>query len=101
MEELKGLIEELLNHIDKHKESYDKPEWTNKNIVNAWFRSYDHKFKSLGLFSKQCVNEENIYRMLHEFRNWNKDWDTFMTKKPDSADDFVAMLAKKYEVTPK
>ena len=47
------------------------------------------------------VNEENIYKMLHEFRNWNRDWDTFMTKKPKSADQFVAMLAKKYEVTPK
>jgi hypothetical protein len=44
---------------------------------------------------------ENIYRMLHEFRNWNRDWDKSMTKKPDSVDDFVAMLAKKYEVTPK
>jgi hypothetical protein len=47
------------------------------------------------------VNEENIYKMLHEFRNWNRDWDTFMAKKPKSADQFVAMLAKKYEVTPK
>lgn len=47
------------------------------------------------------VNEENIYKMLHEFRNWNRDWDTFMAKKPKNADQFVAMLAKKYEVTPK
>tara|TARA_R110002020_G_scaffold197161_2_gene398208 strand:+ start:107 stop:313 length:207 start_codon:yes stop_codon:yes gene_type:complete len=47
------------------------------------------------------VNEENIYKMLHEFRNWNRDWDTFMAKKPKSADQFVAMLAKKYEVTPR
>jgi len=51
------------------------------------------------------VNEENIYKMLYEFRNWNRDWDTFiwdtfMVKKPKSADHFVAMLAKKYEVTP-
>ena len=46
------------------------------------------------------VNVENIYRMLHEFRYWNKDWDTFMTNKPKDVDQFVAMLAKKYEVTP-
>ena len=45
------------------------------------------------------VNEENIYKMLHEFRNWNRDWDTFMAKTPKSADQFVAMLAKKYDVT--
>jgi len=51
MEELKGLIEELLNHVDDHKEAYNKPDWTNKNIVNAWFRSHDYKFKNLGLFS--------------------------------------------------
>ena len=48
------------------------------------------------------VNEKNVYKMLHEFRNWNRDWDTFMAKKakkPKSADQFVAVLAKKYEVT--
>ena len=70
MEELKGLIEELLNHIDDHKEAYNKPEWTNKNIVNAWFRSYDYKFKNLGLFSvskrfnsakrMNCIRQVNI-----------------------------------------
>ena len=47
------------------------------------------------------VNEENVYRMLHEFRNWNKEWDLYMAKNPKNSDDFVAMLAKKYEVTPK
>lgn len=44
-------------------------------------------------------NEENIYRMLHEFRNWNREWDLHMAKNPKNADEFVAMLAKKYEVT--
>ena len=47
------------------------------------------------------VNEENVYKMLHEFRNWNKDWDTWVSKKPDTADDFVKHLAKRYEVIPK
>jgi hypothetical protein len=51
MDELKGLIVDLLNHVDMHKEGYKNPEWTNKNIVNAWFRSHDHKFKDLGLFN--------------------------------------------------
>ena len=45
-------------------------------------------------------NEENIYKMLHEFRNWNREWDIFMAKKPDSADVFVKSLAKQYEVKP-
>ena len=67
MEELKGLIEELLNHIDNHKEAYNKPEWTNKNIVNAWFRSYDHKFKNLGLFS---VNQQS--ELLIKFLKWQQ-----------------------------
>ena len=47
------------------------------------------------------INEKNIYRMLHEFRNWNREWDLYMVKNPKNADEFVAMLAKKYEVTPK
>ena len=45
-------------------------------------------------------NEENIYKMLHEFRNWNREWDTFMAKKPESADEFVKHLAKRYVVAP-
>lgn len=47
------------------------------------------------------ANEENIYKMLHEFRNWNKDWDLWMVRKPNNADDFVKHLATRYEVTPK
>lgn len=39
-----------------------------------------------------------LYQLLHEFRNWNKDWDTFMAKKPESADDFVLYLYKRYKV---
>ena len=45
-----------------------------------------------------AININNIYIMLHEFRNWNKDWDTWMTKKPDRADEFVRILATKYTV---
>ena len=45
-------------------------------------------------------NEENIYKMLHEFRNWNREWDTFMAKKPESADEFVKHLARRYAVSP-
>jgi len=48
---------------------------------------------------KQTLN--NLYEMLHECRNWNKEWDTFCTKKPDSVDEFVKMLSNKYTVTKK
>jgi len=51
MDKLKGLIVDLLKHIDDHKEAYKKDEWTNENIVNAWFKMYDHEFKKLGLFN--------------------------------------------------
>lgn len=47
------------------------------------------------------TNKNNIYAMLHEFRTWNREWDTFMRTKPQSADDFVEHLSKLYEVTPK
>ena len=45
-----------------------------------------------------AININNIYIMLHEFRNWNKDWDTWMTKNPDGVDEFVRILATKYTV---
>lgn len=47
MENLKLLIVDLLNHIDNHKEGYNKEQWTNENIVNTWLKSHDHLFKPL------------------------------------------------------
>lgn len=44
------------------------------------------------------TNKENIYRMLHDFRNWNREWDLYMAHHPDSADEFVEILHKKYTV---
>ncbi len=46
-------------------------------------------------------NKDNIYSMLHDFRNWNRDWDTFMKEKPQTADEFVEHLSKKYTVKKK
>ena len=46
------------------------------------------------------TNRENIYAMLHEFRNWNREWDLYMRRNPDDADKFVDKLDKKYVVEP-
>ena len=43
-------------------------------------------------------NELNILIMLHEFRNWNRDWDNYMSKNPKSVDEFVKLLSKKFKV---
>lgn len=42
-----------------------------------------------------------IYQMLHDFRNWNREWDLYMSSKPDDVDEFVQKLSKKYEVKTK
>lgn len=48
------------------------------------------------------TNEDTIFKMLHEFREWDRDWDKFSDKKkPISADEFVKQLSKKYIVTSK
>jgi hypothetical protein len=40
-------------------------------------------------------NRVNLYAMLHEFRNWNRDWDLYMSRRPIDVDDFVERLSKK------
>lgn len=41
---------------------------------------------------------EAWYKVLHEFRNWNKEWDSMFAKKPDSVDKFIEELSKKYKI---
>ena len=47
MNELENIFIEMLNHIDDHKESYNKNEWTNEAIVKTWIRANDHRLKKL------------------------------------------------------
>jgi len=46
-------------------------------------------------------NEENIFKLIIDFRKWTRDWskynDEFPT--PEQADDFVKKLSEKYKVT--
>lgn len=37
----------MLNHIDDHKEAYDKPQWTNEAIVKTWIKTNESKLKNL------------------------------------------------------
>lgn len=62
MEELEKIFTEMLNHIDKHKESYNKPQWDNKSIVKAWVKSHDSRLKEAITKKviddfKRCVDE--------------------------------------------
>jgi hypothetical protein len=47
MKELEQIFTEMLNHIDKHKEAYCKPEWTNGAIVKAWVNTQKPELKKL------------------------------------------------------
>jgi len=44
-------------------------------------------------------NKESIYRILEDFRGWDREWDAYMSgKNPVAIDEFVESLSKKYEV---
>ncbi len=49
MNELEQIFTEMLNHIDDHKEAYDKPQWTNEAIVKTWIKTNESKLKILGI----------------------------------------------------
>lgn len=43
-------------------------------------------------------NLDNILGMLHEFRNWNREWDIYFAKRPKDVDEFAKLLSKRYKV---
>ncbi len=47
MEKLQQIFTEMLNHIDDHKEAYNKSQWTNEAIVKTWIKTNEHKLKKL------------------------------------------------------
>ncbi len=50
------------------------------------------------------TNEEQILGMLHEFRNWNREWDLYMVTHrsgPKGVDAFVEHLNKRWSVKKK
>lgn len=44
---------------------------------------------------------EPAYELLHEFRNWNREWDLAIGQNPENADEFVKSLSQKYNITKK
>jgi hypothetical protein len=48
--------------------------------------------------SGSTSNLENILGMLHEFRNWNREWDTYFLKHPKNVDEFAELLSRRYKV---
>ena len=48
--------------------------------------------------SGSTSNLENILGMLHEFRNWNREWDIYFLKHPKNIDEFAELLSKRYKV---
>ena len=43
-------------------------------------------------------NVSNIMVMLHEFRNWNREWDLNFSHNPDSVDKFAEHLSKRFTI---
>lgn len=52
--ELTEIFTDMLNHIDFHKEGYNKNKWTNEDIVKTWIRS--NKFRIEKIFNPNKTN---------------------------------------------
>ena len=59
MNELEQIFTEMLNHIDDHKEAYNKPQWTNEAIVKTWIKTNESKLKNL--FISGVSNPLNVF----------------------------------------
>jgi len=59
MNELEQIFTEMLNNIDDHKQTYSKPEWTNKLIVQTWIKANEHKLKNL--FISGVSKSSNVF----------------------------------------
>lgn len=53
---------------------------------------------TIPVVSGSTSNLENVLGMLHEFRNWNREWDIYFAKYPKNVDEFAKLLSKRYKV---
>ena len=59
MNELEQIFTEMLNHIDDHKEAYNKPQWTNQAIVKTWIKTNESKLKNLFISGVSNCNNKH------------------------------------------
>lgn len=59
MEELEKIITAMLDHIDEHKDAYNKPQWSNKLIVRAWLKTHQEQVKNC-LISGVVISEAEL-----------------------------------------
>ena len=67
MNELEQIFTEMLNHIDDHKEAYNKPQWTNEAIVKTWVKTNESKLKNL--FISGVSQQRELLELLTEIAN--------------------------------
>lgn len=74
MNELEQIFTEMLNHIDEHKEAYNKPQWTNEAIVKTWIKTNEIKLKNLFISGvTNCAILETMHQQVFtEFHNLRK-----------------------------
>jgi len=87
MNELEQIFTEMLNHVDDHKEAYNKPQWTNEAIVKTWIKTNESKLKNLFisgvsqrselLLAVICeYNRINTYTDIKKVEQWLEKWDS-------------------------
>ena len=69
MEELQIILESMLNHIDKHKEVYNKEEWTNEKIAKVLIKINKHNLENI------TISKTNIKNELLLFMDWHYEKD--------------------------
>lgn len=56
-EVLQGVFSDMLNHIEAHKEAYNKDQWTNENIVKAWIQSNEPRLNNISLGNEVDIDK--------------------------------------------
>lgn len=64
MEILIEIFTEMLNHIDNHQYAYKNPQWTNRQIVEAWVKTNEAKLKNIGDIASVITCVHPFYEMV-------------------------------------
>lgn len=102
-----AVYEKTTAHSSKENPVILAPFKTQEEAIQAMVKwGYNNDNYYIDIYPLKTIedqNLENIYKIIHEFRNWNKEWDQHsgiqhFTKHPKNIDQFAEELSQKYNV---
>lgn len=91
MNGLEQIFTEMLNNIDDHRQTYSKPEWTNKLIVQTWIKANEHKLKNLFIpgvsQQRELLDDKKCDKLIHELDNYARNYDNYDYGLPTGVED--------------